>query len=95
VASPRLVLSVLIAFTALSAPIVAAATIPDPTWITGVYDGGDEDPLLALVWPQTFGTVVSVPLLLSPGDAVGASPRVTPSIAGRSAPSVNSRAPPA
>jgi hypothetical protein len=35
------------------APIVVAANVPDPTWIAGMYDGGDGDEMLALVWDQT------------------------------------------
>ena len=35
------------------APVIAAADVPDPTWIGGLYDGADGDELGALVWDQS------------------------------------------
>ncbi len=35
------------------APVIAAADVPDPTWIGGFYDGADGDELGALVWDQS------------------------------------------
>lgn len=34
---------------AAGARLIAAASVPDPTWIAGVYDGADGDEVLALV----------------------------------------------
>ncbi len=61
----RATLVVLLALIAFAAPITAAATLPDPTWSAGgVYDGGDEDQLLALVWDQTPALPLAPPVLL-------------------------------
>jgi hypothetical protein len=51
---------VLLLTVALCAPIVAASTLPDPTWIGGFYDDADEDALLALVWDQSPGLTPAV-----------------------------------
>ena len=48
----RLVAAALV-LVALLAPMLAAANVPDPTWIPGMYDGGDADEILALVWDET------------------------------------------
>ncbi|HEY3067629.1 MAG TPA: hypothetical protein VGL09_17690 [Methylomirabilota bacterium] len=37
---------------AVGSPLVAAACLPDPTWIAGMYDDGDADSVLALVWEE-------------------------------------------
>src|SRR2546430_7644979 len=34
------------------APVIAAADVPDPTWIGGFYDGAGGGELRALVWGQ-------------------------------------------
>lgn len=52
---------VLLLTVALCAPIVAASTLPDPTWIGGFYDDADEDALLGLVWDQSPGLTPVVP----------------------------------
>jgi hypothetical protein len=54
---------------ALLAPMLAAANVPDPTWIPGMYDGGDADEILALVWDGTPAVAADSPALLEP-DAV-------------------------
>ena len=54
---------------ALLAPMLAAANVPDPTWIPGLYDGGDADEILALVWDGTPAVATDPPALLEP-DAV-------------------------
>ena len=46
-------LTLVLLLVALAAPVLAAANVPDPTWIAGVYDGADADEILALVWDQT------------------------------------------
>ena len=76
------------------APVLAAANVPDPTWIGGVYDGGDADEILALVWDETPAVAAVPPALLAPHTVVlEMSSPVTPA-----APSVGraaaSRAPP-
>ena len=42
----------LLLFVAVGGPLVAAASLPDPTWIAGMYDDGDSDSVLALVWEE-------------------------------------------
>jgi hypothetical protein len=51
---------------ALLAPVLAAANVPDPTWIAGMYDGGDADEILALVWDETPALAAAPPALLEP-----------------------------
>ena len=89
----RLVAAV-VALVALLAPVMAAANVPDPTWIPGMYDGGDADEILALVWDETPGIAAIAPALLEPQAAViePASPAApaAPSVARAAA----SRAPP-
>jgi len=79
---------------AVGAPMIAAASVPDPTWIAGVYDGGDGDEVLALVWdgtpaiapdPLTFTAAVAELFTVVP--AAVASPELV-------APTAGSRAPP-
>jgi len=55
---------------ALLAPMLAAANVPDPTWIAGVYDGGDADEILALVWDGTPAVAADPPALLEPDEVV-------------------------
>jgi len=52
----RAVLLVLVA-ALFVAPIAGAAMVPDPTWIGGIYDGGDGDEVLILVWDLTSGII--------------------------------------
>ena len=89
----RLVAAALV-LVALLAPMLAAANVPDPTWIPGMYDGGDADEILALVWDETPAIATIAPALLEPPAAViePASPvaPAAPSVAGTAA----SRAPP-
>ena len=88
------VVAAIVALVAVLAPVMAAANVPDPTWIPGLYDGGDADEILALVWDETPAIAAIVPALFEPQSVViePASP-VTPA-----APSVArgaaSRAPP-
>ena len=39
------------------APMVAAIIVPDPTWIGGLYDGGDGDEAATLVWDHSSAVV--------------------------------------
>lgn len=54
----------------LSASLLCAATLPDPTWIAGLYDSGDEDTTLKLVWEQASAVTASAPPSLAPEVAV-------------------------
>ena len=45
-------LVVLLLAVAVGGPLVAATSLPDPTWIAGMYDDGDADSVLALVWEE-------------------------------------------
>jgi hypothetical protein len=65
----RLVTAVLV-LVALLAPVLAAANVPDPTWIPGMYDGGDADEILALVWDETPAIAAIPPALLEPPAVV-------------------------
>jgi hypothetical protein len=55
-------LVVLVVLVALAAPIVAAANVPDPTWVAGLYDGGDGDEALTLAWDSAGVTPAAVSL---------------------------------
>jgi len=79
----------------IAAPVAAAVLVPDPSWVSGVYDGGDSDAVVQLVWDLAGGVVpaMSAPALL-PGLPHATQPSVVlaPS---RSAARSDSRAPPA
>src|SRR2546426_10645448 len=51
------------------APVIAAADVPDPTWIGGLYDGAGGDELGALVWDQSPGLPVDTVTLALPFPA--------------------------
>jgi len=79
---------------ALLAPMVAAANVPDPTWVPGMYDGGDADEILALVWDGAPALAAQPPALLAPDAVVLASfPAVAPAPPRLARPAA-SRAPP-
>ena len=60
----RLVVALILALSAVLAPMVAGLIVPDPTWIGGLYDGGDGDEAATLVWDHASGLVpVGVALL--------------------------------
>jgi len=89
----RLVAAALV-LVALLAPVMAAANLPDPTWIPGMYDGGDADEILALVWDETPAIAAIAPALLEPPALViepaspgaPAAPFVTRAAASRAPP---------
>jgi hypothetical protein len=87
-------LAAVVALVALLAPVLAAANVPDPTWIPGMYDGGDADEILALVWDETPAIATIAPAVLEPPAVIieSASPvaPAAPSVARAAA----SRAPP-
>src|SRR5437870_10579457 len=51
------------------APVIAAADVPDPTWIGGFYDGADGDELGALVWDQSPALPFDIVTLALPSPA--------------------------
>jgi hypothetical protein len=78
----------------VAAPIAAAVLVPDPSWVSGVYDAGDTDAVVQLVWDLAGGVVptMSAPALL-PGVPHAAQPPAV-SAPSRSAARSDSRAPP-
>ncbi|MBI3824772.1 MAG: hypothetical protein HY294_02110 [Candidatus Rokubacteria bacterium] len=93
--SMRRALTVLLVAVAVGAPAFAAAAVPDPSWIGGLYDGGDADDFVMLVWDQSLG----VPPLVAPAVTLARAtvdPPVAPRLAGTAAvPPSEPRAPPA
>jgi hypothetical protein len=89
----RLAAAVLV-LVALFAPTLAAGNVPDPTWVPGVYDGGDADEILALVWDGTPGLAAQAPVLLEPHAVVPASSAALVLAPPRFARPAVSRAPP-
>jgi hypothetical protein len=91
----RRALSALVLASIAALPAMAHASPPDPTWIVGVYDDGDQDDLIALAAGATgaTGAPLDVHLILSPVESL---PPVRDRAPAASAPSpVRSRAPPA
>jgi len=74
--------------------MLAAGNVPDPTWIPGVYDGGDADEILALVWDGTPGLASQAPMVVEPHAVVPASSPALVLTPPRFARSAVSRAPP-
>jgi hypothetical protein len=62
-------LVILVAALAVSAPVIAAANVPDPTWVGGFYDGADGDELWALVWDQSPGLPFDLVSVAPPSSA--------------------------
>jgi hypothetical protein len=91
----RRALSALVLASIAALPAMAHASPPDPSWIVGVYDDGDQDDLIALAaWATgATGALLDVHLTLSPVDALPAVHDPAPA-AGAPCP-VRSRAPPA
>jgi len=89
----KLAALLLVAIVAL-AWFTAAAIVPDPTWIGGLYDGADGDEAAALVWERAHatapGVVAVVPItriaLVSPGPLALAPCCVTAASASRAPP---------
>src|SRR5205809_7295727 len=54
------------------APVIAAADVPDPTWIGGFYDGADAADLGPLVWDQSPALPFDIvtPALPAPAPAL-------------------------
>ncbi|HKB26381.1 MAG TPA: hypothetical protein VKG64_15195 [Methylomirabilota bacterium] len=79
----------------LGAPVAAAASVPDPSWIGGLYDGADGDELVALVWDQSPGLEASAVVIAPPPSAASPPPAAGATAGGACATSAVSRAPPA
>src|SRR5215813_8611077 len=65
-----------IVVTLMLLPTIAFATAPDPSWIAGIYDGGDGDDIVTLVYETSGSNVAAlshVPPLSSLTDASFAS----------------------
>ncbi|HET7339919.1 MAG TPA: hypothetical protein VFL90_00530 [Methylomirabilota bacterium] len=89
----RLIL-VLLSLVLFAAPAIGATMVPDPTWIGGMYDGGDGDEVAILMWDRTAGVVPDIAPPLSPTGAVALDPPVTPAAVSAPLPRPASRAPP-
>jgi hypothetical protein len=91
----RRVLGLIVLFIAAIAPVVAATNVPDLTWLVGgVYDGGDADEILSLVWDQT-PAVTADPVAFEPSISARLELGAPPTFAApSSASSSDSRAPP-
>src|SRR5215831_6170836 len=55
----------LIVATLVLLPLIAFAGPPDPLWIGGIYDGGDGDDIVTLVY-ETSGSTTAEPSNLAP-----------------------------
>ncbi len=88
-------LTVLLALVVLWAPAVAASSVPDPTWIGGLYDGADGDELVALVWDQSPAIAPDVVVLASPALRAPSLSPAAPMAGRHVATPESSRAPPA
>jgi hypothetical protein len=76
------------------APAIGATIVPDPTWIGGMYDGGDGDEVAILMWDRTAGVVPDVTPPPSPAGVVDLDPLVSPAVVSAPLPRPASRAPP-
>ena len=87
-------MALVLSLAAFVAPMVAAVVVPDPTWIGGLYDGGDGDEAVTLVWDHSSAVVpAGIALLELIVAFVAAAPA---RVVARSLPlcSPSSRAPP-
>jgi hypothetical protein len=89
----RLILAFLVA-TAILGPLAAAASLPDPTWIRGMYDGADSDDLVALVWELAPGAMLVALAIPRPAACPSRLDPVAPAPAVILLPAFVSRAPP-
>jgi hypothetical protein len=91
----RRAVSALVLASIAALPAMAHASPPDPTWIVGVYDDGDQDDLIALAaWATgAAGAPLDVHLTLSPVE--GLPPVHDPAPAVGAPCPIRSRAPPA
>jgi hypothetical protein len=91
----RRALSALVLASIAALPAMAHASPPDPSWIVGVYDDGDQDDLIALAaWATgATGAPLDIHLTLVPVEGLLLVHDRAPA-AGTPSP-VRSRAPPA
>jgi hypothetical protein len=76
----RRAVAMVLALSAFVAPMVAAVIVPDPTWIGGLYDGGDGDEAAALVWDHGSAVVPAGIALLAPLAALVIAAPVTSAV---------------
>ena len=62
-------LAILFTTLVVAAPVLAAANVPDPTWVGGFYDGADGDEVLVLVWDQSPALVFDGVAVAEPAPA--------------------------
>lgn len=77
----------------LLGPIASATIVPDPTWIAGVYDGGDGDEV-AILWDHTPAVVPVASAPLTPASRLISGATARPTFVSRPLPRFSSRAPP-
>jgi hypothetical protein len=90
----RALIGALLVLASVFGPLAAAVAVPDPTWIGGVYDGGDSDDLVLLVWELSPGVVHAAPVVFAPRawvSGTGPTPRAPVHVAAAAS---DSRAPP-
>lgn len=68
------IIPLLLVVLALSASFIASASLPDQTWIGGLYDGADDDTVLLLVWEQCPGLPVLAIMVPTPAVAETTAP---------------------
>jgi len=90
----RRTLLLVLALVLFVAPAVSATMVPDPTWIGGMYDGGDGDEVAILMWDRTAGVVPVVTPPPAPSSAVWLDPPAPPAAVSAPLPRPASRAPP-
>ena len=91
----RRALSALVLASIAALPAMAHASPPDPSWIVGVYDDGDQDDLIALAAWATGATGAPLDVHLTLFPVEGLSPVQDPAPAVGAPCPVRSRAPPA
>ena len=91
----RRALSALVLASIAALPAMAHASPPDPTWIVGVYDDGDQDDLIALAAWATGATGAPLDIHVTLFPVEGFPPVQDRAPAARTRSSVRSRAPPA
>jgi hypothetical protein len=88
-------LSALVLASICALPAMAHASPPDPIWIVGVYDDGDQDDLITLAAWGTGATGAPLDVHLTLAPVEGLPPVRDPALAVRAPSPVRSRAPPA
>jgi len=86
--------ALVVALAAVLAPMMAALIVPDPTWIGGLYDGGDGDEAATLVWDHSAALVPVGAALVGLIAAFVVVAPAYPAVGRRHRRSVASRGPP-